>query len=234
MFKTLWKILPLGFRNFSHKIFHRLNSLSILIFLFSFRHRLTKKKLLQANSSAWLRVGESRFFEGWISSNYQVLTRNFLDATKPYGSNTCQYIYADNVIEHLNRQGGKEFLRQSYRALIPGGVLRIATPNLENLVLRYQRQSQEDLHQFASDLASHNLEIQEFSDLLRITFSEFGHHKGIIYDFDSLNKAMSQAGFINIKQYIPGVSEIDSLKNLETRMAKSDIWSQMVVEGTKP
>jgi predicted SAM-dependent methyltransferase len=232
--RRLWKKLPIDFRNYAHKKIHRFNSSPVLLHIFFVRHYITVRKIRNSISPVWLRIGESRTFSGWVSTNYQVITRNFLDATKFYGSECCEVIFADNVIEHLDKRSGELLVKNAYNSLISGGILRITTPDLESIVNKYLEGSADEVKQLASDLEEHNLDIQRPSDLLRITFSAFGHHKGIIYDFNSMNELLESVGFSGVKKYTPGVSSKSNLHNLESRVGKSDMWSQMAIEATKP
>ena len=232
--RLLWKKLPIRFRNYIHKKIHRFNSSSILLYLFFIRHYLTAYKIKNSVLPVRLRIGESRTFSGWLSTNYQVITKNFLDATKFYGSECCEVIFADNVIEHLDRRSGELLVKNAYDALISGGILRITTPDLQSIVSKYLEGSADEVKQLAFDLKDHNLDIQRPSDLLRITFSAFGHHKGIIYDFNSLNELLESVGFFGAQKYPPGLSSTPNLCNLETRVGKSDVWSQMAIEVMKP
>jgi len=232
--RRLWKKLPIGFRNSAHKMIHRFNSSPFLLHLSSVRHYLTMRRVKNSISPVRLRIGESRTFSGWVSTNYQVLTKNFLDATKFYGSECCELIFADNVIEHLDKRSGELLVKNAYDALNSGGILRITTPDLQSIVNKYLEGSADEVKQLASDLEEHNLDIQRPSDLLRVTFSAFGHHKGIIYDFNSMNELLESVGFSRVQKYLPGVSPNPDLHNLETRVGKSDMWSQMAIEATKP
>ena len=232
--RYLWKQLPKPLRNYFHKALHRLNSSMFLLKICKFRHKITARKISSLESAPLLRIGESRKFSGWVSTNYQVFTRYFLDATKYYGDQVCSCIYADNVIEHLDRKDGLLLIKRAYEALKSGGVLRITTPDLRSIVDKYLEGSSEDVQQFALDLQEHSLDIQNHSDLLRITFTAFGHHKGIIYDFETLKKLLESIGFVEIHKYVPGFSNNSNLNNLESRVGTTDMWSQMAVEATKP
>jgi len=232
--RRFWKRLPIGFRNSCHRKIHRFNSFPILLRISSFRHYRTTKLIMTSAAPVQLRIGESHNFPDWISTNYQVLSKKFLDATKFYGRECCSSIFADNVIEHLGRGPGGLLVKNAYEALIPGGILRITTPDLHSIAMKYTDGSTKYVEQFALDLKEHQLDIQSPSDLLRITFSAFGHHKGIIYDYDSLKILLESAGFCKVLKYSPGTSSSANLSNLETRVSESDMWSQMAVEATKP
>ena len=232
--RTLWKLMPIKFRNLTHFVFHRINSSRILLRLFSFRHSLTVRTLRNQNRPINLRIGESRFFSGWLSTNYQVFARHYLDATKDYGNAFCKYIFADNVIEHLDRDKGHLLLQRAFTALQPGGVIRIATPDLGQIATKYVNRDFVALRDFQKDLSNHQLSIQDFPDLLRVTFTAFGHHKGFIYDRETLDALLEQVGFVRVKHHQPGESDRLELRDLESRTGSSDLWSQMAVEAEKP
>ena len=232
--KRIWKKLPFVVRSRVHRLLHRFNSFGLFIRLISFRHQLAVKEMKRSPIPVYLRIGESRKFTGWISTNYQVITSHFLNATKPYGSGVCKYVFADNVIEHLDFSAGEKLIECAWEALIPGGILRLTTPDLDSIARKYLKGSQEDVTQFAEDLVEHGFEIRSAPDLLRITFTKFGHEKGFIYDFQTLENLLKAKGFIEIKRFLPGESDEPHLRNLETRVGKSDMWSQMAVEALKP
>ena len=230
----IWKRLPVKYRNAFHLILHRFNSSYLLLKMSHFRHNVTVRKLKKMTNPVNLRLGESRQFEGWVSTNYQVITRHFLDATRLYGEEVCEYIFADNVIEHIDRSAGAKLFESSFRALTPGGILRLATPDLEEISKRYLTRLSIDLNDFAKDMEPHGLEVKAHPDLLRVTFTSFGHEKGFIYDFPTLKAQLEKAGFQSVTKFQPRKSLTPALMDLETRVGKSDSWSQMAIEATKP
>ena len=232
--KKIWQLLPVRFRDFAHLILHRVNSSPALLRILGFRHRLTRRVITKQTSPIKLRLGESRYFQGWLSTNYQVFTRHYLDATKTYGQGRCQYIFADNVIEHLDKENGFLLLNRAFKALRSGGVIRITTPDLEQITRKYLDRDLKALKDFQNDLANHHLGIQEFPDLLRVTFTAFGHHKGFIYDKATLKTLLEKIGFVNVSFHLPGQSDRIELRGLESRIGTSDMWSQMAIEAEKP
>jgi predicted SAM-dependent methyltransferase len=55
----------------------------------------------------------------------------------PFRSQSVQMVYSEHMIEHLLPSDGEAVLREAYRVLVPGGVLRIATPDLEKYLCGY-------------------------------------------------------------------------------------------------
>ncbi|QDU98010.1 class I SAM-dependent methyltransferase [Lignipirellula cremea] len=57
----------------------------------------------------------------------------------PYADGEFDAVYHSHVLEHLDPADGVAFLRECCRVLRPGGVLRIAAPDLETIAREYLR-----------------------------------------------------------------------------------------------
>jgi predicted SAM-dependent methyltransferase len=55
----------------------------------------------------------------------------------PFPNDMCDVIYASHVLEHLERDAAKQFLKDCYRALKPIGIIRIVVPDLETVARLY-------------------------------------------------------------------------------------------------
>jgi predicted SAM-dependent methyltransferase len=55
----------------------------------------------------------------------------------PYPDNYFDAAYHSHVLEHFSQDDGKKFIAECYRVLKPGGILRIAVPDLENITRQY-------------------------------------------------------------------------------------------------
>jgi len=180
-------------------------------------------------------VGESRDFEGWISTNYQVLVRNFLDGRRHLtGVSNIRLVYLDNVIEHLPKEDGIEMLKNLFFAMESRGVIRLATPDLESICNKYLTYDSKYVDELQQDMKAHGLAVNAMPDLLRVTYCAFGHEKGFIYDFDTLRIVLESTGFIDVELFRPGISSRSELRGLESRTGRSDQWSQMCIEAVKP
>src|SRR5665213_2847022 len=61
------------------------------------------------------------------------------DLTKgiPYPDNSFEVVYHSHVLEHFTRSDARKFIQECFRVLKPNGVLRIAIPDLEQIVRNY-------------------------------------------------------------------------------------------------
>jgi predicted SAM-dependent methyltransferase len=177
----------------------------------------------------------NRRLPGWLNTDISWRSSLYLDLTKPWPvpAGAVSRIYADNVIEHFPIAVGRRVLKYTFGALEPGGRIRLATPDVEGTARAY-------LHD--PELAARHLERHSRSgyevhypvDLLRVTFSECGHHVGFCYDFASLEAELLRAGFADVRRYGPGESDDPILQNLEARMEPTEAATSLIVEARRP
>ena len=72
----------------------------------------------------------------WVSCNPHVLAHD-LSTGIPYPEQTFDVVYHSHILEHFTKQAGFFFLQECYRVLKVGGVIRIAVPDLEQIVRMY-------------------------------------------------------------------------------------------------
>jgi predicted SAM-dependent methyltransferase len=83
----------------------------------------------------------NRFHPDWINidiapSDPRVRAHD-LSAGVPLESASCDVVYHSHVLEHLRGGDAVYFMRECLRVLKPGGVLRVATPDLERIARLY-------------------------------------------------------------------------------------------------
>ena len=55
----------------------------------------------------------------------------------PLPDASCEVVYHSHVLEHLRRPDAQFFMRECFRVLKPGGILRVAVPDLEQICRQY-------------------------------------------------------------------------------------------------
>ena len=175
--------------------------------------------------------------DGWLLSPKSV----FLDATKPFPFPECtfHYVFSEHLIEHLTYTDGLFMLRESYRVMMPGGRIRIATPNLENFIALYtpdKSDLQRKYIKWTSDVWLP--EIGEYGECYVINnfCRNWGHV--FIYDRATLQRALEQAGFTNIGSHGVGDSHDENLRGLECHGEiigeEMNRFETMVLEAERP
>lgn len=57
----------------------------------------------------------------------------------PFPENSFEVVYHSQVLEHIPKDQATVFMRECYRVLKPGGILRVVVPDLENVINEYRR-----------------------------------------------------------------------------------------------
>lgn len=83
----------------------------------------------------------TRYRDGWINIDIEPagpgVIRHDLSRGIPLAGESCSVVYHSHLLEHLRREDAIAFLRECRRVLEPGGVIRIATPDLERICRDY-------------------------------------------------------------------------------------------------
>ena len=92
----------------------------------------------------------SRFDPEWInvdaSSSSPFVRAHDLSKGLPFADDSFRVVYHSHFLEHLPKKKALPFLQECYRVLEPGGILRIAVPDLEQLARLYLQALEKALH----------------------------------------------------------------------------------------
>jgi hypothetical protein len=82
-----------------------------------------------------------RYHRDWINIDVEPagpdVRRHDLSRGIPMPDASCSVVYHSHLLEHLRSDDARAFLRECLRVLEPGGVIRIATPDLEAICRDY-------------------------------------------------------------------------------------------------
>jgi predicted SAM-dependent methyltransferase len=155
--------------------------------------------------------------EGWINVDADMESSAAdlqWDASQvlPFADQSCQFIYHEHFLEHLPIADGVSFLRECYRILEIGGVMRIAMPSLDALLEKCETGNWKDQDWLTWDDYKF---IQTKAEMLNIAFRWWGHQW--LYDWEELHRRLTDAGFQRIHKMDWQVSQFHELERLETR-----------------
>ncbi len=205
------------------------------------------KNYLQVYQTKKLHIGVGpaySFLPGWLNVDYYPTLSHivFLDATRPFPfpDNTFDYIFSEHMIEHITYHEGLFMLRECYRVLKPNGKIRITTLDLEMIVGLYKQPKNELQRKYIKWIIDNfvtEINIYKESFVINNMFNNYGHQ--FIYDHATLQNAMEQVEFTNIRRYLPNESDDEHFQAIETH-DKSPIGTEemnrfesMVLEGRK-
>ncbi len=193
----------------------------------------TRRALASSPRPLKVEIGGLTQRDGWVVTNVNATTRNYLDCTAPWPiqDGSVEYVYSDNVIEHIPLAAGRAMLEQAYNSMVPGGVIRIVTPDIRKHVELYLAGASSVDGDVAKEYRDMGLVVEHSIDLIRIPIGSFGHHEGYVYDFEVLESELKRAGFHSVVLCEMGVSEHEELRGLDIRLAQEG--AQIVVEATR-
>ena len=198
---------------------------------------------LNNNSEKKLQIGaQGSPMQGWLNVDILPKTKDtaYMDATKkfPIQDNTFDFIFAEHMIEHITFDEAKLMLNECFRTLKPNGVIRLATPNLDNLALLLSDPTKKEHLEYIQFYVE-KFYGKEYPNIpaLQINKIFYAFHHRFIHNFDSLNYILMDVGFKNIKQcdvYVSGYIALQKIEHHASMIGeKNNKLETLIVEATK-
>jgi len=156
---------------------------------------------------------------GWLASDICPTggTAIYVDGRRrlPFADGVLAYVFAEHMIEHISYTDGVYLTREIFRVLKPGGVFRVATPDLLAVARLVTNSDDLSVQEFVevSNRAFGVVGRGQASFSVNRFFFWWGHR--FIYDQPTLEEIMRNAGFAQIDRHRPGESPEPRLRNLE-------------------
>jgi len=196
------------------EIIYKINSI-----LNGFKIKNIQKKVReQSQSKIHLGCGKN-YIPGWINIDNRKITAYDLtdidieyDLTMPFPfeENSLDFVFNEHFIEHITYEEGLILLRNLHKSLKPGGVVRIACPDLRKTVENYLsgNWNREKFNWIRSSCHMLNVGLNYL----------YWEHK-YVYDKEDLINSLKLAGFSeeNIKEQTFANSDFPELQNIEVR-----------------
>lgn len=135
----------------------------------------------------------------------------------PFGNDSVDFIYNEHFIEHLSREDGLKFMIECHRVLKNGGILRIACPDLDQIIHSYINDNWRE----CDWVKKYNCEwIESGCQMININLNEFPWGHKYLYNKSELIIQLTKAGFSleNIIKASYCSSEYQELRGIDTRV----------------
>jgi predicted SAM-dependent methyltransferase len=80
----------------------------------------------------------------FVSTGEGIMAHNLLKGI-PFKDESFEVVYHSHVLEHMPKTYAEDFIRECYRVLKPGGMIRVVIPDLEQIALNYIKYLNESL-----------------------------------------------------------------------------------------
>lgn len=200
-----------GWRNFDNSPSLRLSGIPLLPEL------LLRLKLLEASQYSFIQFARNNNIE-------------YGDAVKglPMQDESADALYSSHMLEHLDRNEAGEFLKEAFRILRPGGIVRIAVPDIEKKIAIYNEAGDADAFLESTLLCVPRP--RSFAERLRLLLVGTRHHQWM-YDGNSLSRLLQRFGFVRAEAMPAGRTKIEDPEPLDLRERASE---SVYVEAEKP
>jgi len=100
------------------------------------------QKLLKSKMKKYLNLGcGSRFHPSWTNIDFVSKDKNViahdLNQGIPFADGFFDVVYCSHLLEHFPKEKAGSFLKECYRVLKAGGILRVVVPDLEGIARSY-------------------------------------------------------------------------------------------------
>lgn len=123
----------------------------------------------------------------------------------PVASNSARVVYTSHMLEHMTRDETAGFYAEALRVLMPGGILRVAVPDIDYHVGRYAEHGDPD--EFIGGLYMATEPPRGMRGKIRYAFVGERHHLWM-YNGGSMVAALLKAGFASAKIMPAGETDI--------------------------
>lgn len=212
------------------------------------RRRIRKRLLIPGLRLVNFGAGTYRL-DGWINADISPSAEYYIDARQklPFPDGTLDAVFSEHFLEHLEYRDAIRWLTECYRCLQPGGIFRVSTPGLRQILEMYAGTSphvsteavtQRHFLRFAPEIeATYGVNCPKHAcivanDKLRL----WGGHK-FIFDQGLLKTILGQLGFAEIRLVRYGESDVPHMRGLE-RHAEDEKWMEhaecFILQAIKP
>ena len=160
-----------------------------------------KRKIIEERSIKKLHIGcGNRILKDWINTDlYNLNGVDFqLNLRKPlvFSSSYIDAIYCEHVLEHFTFEDALQILKEFYRVLKPGAMLRIGVPDAGIYFKKYMEKDKAYFYSIRH-LGGAKNELRTPIEVINQMFRMGGAHL-YAWDFETLNLYLNDTGFVEI------------------------------------
>jgi SAM-dependent methyltransferase len=175
-----------------------------------------------------LRIGTGHPLDGWLEAGLDPIKRF------PFEDESFDAIFSEHVLEELEHQQGCFMLRECWRVLKPGGVIRIVTTDLESLIALYRPKRTAIQDRFIRTITDQHLYgLGKYEPVFVVNLA-LGRTE-FTYDAALLEEVLRESAFVDIEKMILGESNREIFRGVDAIEDRElDGYASMAFEARKP
>ena len=184
----------------------------------------------------------STYDKSWINIDFASHDSNIIkyDLRKgiPRQDNSCDVVYHSHILEHFSKTDGASFIRECYRVLKPGGIIRIAVPDLEGITREYLTQlenclannaeSEQKYHWIKMELIDQMVRNSPGGEMLKYIQNEFSNNKEYLRKRCGLEIDKIYSNVQNANQNVQNIPKT-SLKQHIKNLLDFSYWKEAIL-----
>jgi predicted SAM-dependent methyltransferase len=207
----------------------------------SWNARLAKHPVLRRLASSLRLISTDKASIPWAATIFIHDVRKPL----PFPDDSAEVIYSSHLLEHLYSDEARKLIRECFRVLAAGGVLRIVVPDLGAIIREYLGEkpigehSRELESMQPADRVNRRLLMRtpaapngNFLNRIYTEWKNFHEHKWM-YDCNSLKALLESAGFVEVAEMPMHTSRITGIEEIE-QPSRVENGEGICMEGIKP
>lgn len=156
--------------------------------------------------------------EEQYTANWSNVIRCDASRRLPYANESVDKIYSSHFLEHIPEDRGRKVLRECYRVLRKGGVMRLVVPDLTWHARRYIEGT--ELILAKGDAADERSVHDKFLWTVYGAYlgqKRYGAEHCYMYDFPTLVSILKEVGFVAVHKYDYQVGKDQELADCDSR-----------------
>jgi len=161
-----------------------------------------------------------------------------LDATRPFPlpSESFDYVFCEHFIEHISPSGAVCCISEVFRCLKPGGVFRVATPDLRQYIGLFSERLDPDQERFL-ELFGEFFKLDRVTPCLALNHLIYNWGHQFLYTPEELVERLTSVGFSEVVAKPVSESNHPALRGIEQHSQfygeELNRFETMVFEATK-
>lgn len=159
----------------------------------------------------WTNIDKDYNMSGFAAYNKYIFKTASATDKLDYRDESVDMIFTSHMLEHLTKEGGADFLKEAYRVLKAGSIIRILVPDAKLLFSKCLNRTMFMFNEVNNNTKNADTDVRKLESLL------LDNHK-TTYDYDLLKVELERVGFSKVvkQQFNRSLSDIMRAQTIDS------------------